>query len=200
MNRPRPITREDQRKLTRRRIIDAARTCFYEEGVAEVSVERIARVAEVGRATLYLHFPNKDAILLELLSINLAAVRKIFAELCALKKVDLASVSRWMKGYIDTLRSHRDAMRLVHIGIATTGEARTQINEHHLTLAKHITERFAGASDGTAKGHARLMLMIARIDYFAGAAAEASPHIDVEAGLELVGRELVDLLSDDKAL
>src|SRR3546814_18905480 len=56
---PRPSLRQEQRDLTRRRIMEAAQACFYERGVAHTSVEQIARHAGVGRATIYLHFPTK---------------------------------------------------------------------------------------------------------------------------------------------
>lgn len=194
MSHPRPTTREDQRKLTRRRIIDAARQLFYDEGVADVSVDQIARVAQVGRATLYLHFPNKDAILLDLLSANLVAVRKIFAGLCALEKADLAAVQDWLKGYIGTLGSHPDAMRLVHIGIATTEAARALIHDHHEALVVMMAARFP-AIDTTPHSRLRLMLMLARVDHFASAAAEVPPRLDPVTGLELVSRELVDLIT-----
>lgn len=196
MNQARPITRQDQRKLTRRRIVDAARDCFYEHGVAEVSIEQIARVAQVGRATLYLHFPNKDAILLELLALDLLGARKIFARLCALEHVDAAAARDWLMEYVETLRQHSEAMRLVHVGIATSEEARAKIHEHHSAVAAMMSERFPAATDGTPRGHVRLMLMIARIDHLASAAAETPPRLDPEAGIELVASELVDLVSD----
>lgn len=192
----RPTTREDQRRSTRRRIIDAARACFYEQGTAEVSMEQIARAAQVGRATLYLHFPNKDSILLELLSQNLTGVKRIFADLCTNRRISLKVVQRWLRGYIDTLQSHRDAIRLMHIGIATTEEARKLIHEHHLAIADMLAASFPSLDDGTARGRTRLMLMISRIDDFASAAAAIPPRINPEAGLELVSRELVALIEE----
>ena len=45
----------------RERLIDVARTAFAELG-PEVSLEEIARRAEVGIGTLYRHFPTRDAL------------------------------------------------------------------------------------------------------------------------------------------
>lgn len=188
------MTREDQRKLTRRRIIDAARALFYENGVAEVSVDQIAKAAEVGRATLYLHFPNKDAILLQLLEHNLAAVRRIFAKLCELERIDLPAVKSWLQGYIDTLQSHRDATRLVHAGIATTSNARMMVHEHHVALSEMLAARFDGITDGSERGRARLLLLLARVDYFAGAAADVPPRMALDDGMDLVAREIIDFI------
>ncbi|CAN5218735.1 hypothetical protein BH10PSE13_BH10PSE13_10800 [soil metagenome] len=194
MDRPRPTTRDEQRKLTRRRIIDAARKCFYEQGVADVSVEQIARVAAVGRATLYLHFPNKDAILLDLLSLDMIAVRKIFAKLFALDPFTLAAVQDWLANYIQTLGAHRDAMRLAHTGVAITDAARTLLHDHHEALAAMMAARFPALIDGTERSRVRLMLMLARLDHFADAAAEEPPRLDPAAGIDLVSRELIALV------
>lgn len=46
----------------RERLLEMAKTAFTEQG-ADVSLEEIARLAEVGIGTLYRHFPTRDAIL-----------------------------------------------------------------------------------------------------------------------------------------
>src|SRR3546814_13209634 len=46
MSVPRPSLRQEQRDLTRRRIMEAAQACFYERGVADRSEER--RVGQEG--------------------------------------------------------------------------------------------------------------------------------------------------------
>lgn len=46
----------------RRQILDAAGKLFLGEGYAAVSMEAIARVAGVSKATLYAYFPGKDAL------------------------------------------------------------------------------------------------------------------------------------------
>lgn len=48
---------------TRERIIDAAGTLFYREGVRAVSVDAIAETAGVTKRTLYYHFRSKDDLI-----------------------------------------------------------------------------------------------------------------------------------------
>jgi AcrR family transcriptional regulator len=50
---------------SRRKIIEAATTLIAEQG-PDVSMDAIARSADVGSATLYRHFPNRAAVLDEL--------------------------------------------------------------------------------------------------------------------------------------
>lgn len=49
----------------RERIIDAAHTLFMEQGIARVSVDAIAALAASTKMTVYRHFENKDALVLE---------------------------------------------------------------------------------------------------------------------------------------
>jgi AcrR family transcriptional regulator len=52
----------------RRRILEAARAAFAEEGVDGTSMHRIGRAAGVGQGTLYRHFEHKGALCSALLS------------------------------------------------------------------------------------------------------------------------------------
>jgi AcrR family transcriptional regulator len=59
---PAPL-RQELRDTTRRRIIAADRDVFVEKGYAKATIEEITGAAGVGRATLYLHFDSKFALL-----------------------------------------------------------------------------------------------------------------------------------------
>ena len=63
-NEPRPLRRDAQRN--RERILTTARRLFAERGL-ETSFDDIATAADVGVGTVYRHYPNKDALLDELL-------------------------------------------------------------------------------------------------------------------------------------
>lgn len=191
----RPSMREEQRRTTRRRIVEAGRQCFYDQGVSETAVEQIARAAGVGRATLYLHFANKDAILLEVLATNMRGVRTIFRELCEIDGIDTRAVRAWLDHYVETIRAHGDAMRLFHVGLANDPAARTLIDNHRDRIAAFLAERFDALDLADAHSHARLILVLARVDHLASAAAEKAPRFDVEAGLGLVADELAAVLS-----
>jgi AcrR family transcriptional regulator len=66
---PSPSTkprRADARR-NRERILEAARTVFAERGV-DAQMDDVARAAGVGVGTVYRHFPNKEALLGELVA------------------------------------------------------------------------------------------------------------------------------------
>jgi AcrR family transcriptional regulator len=58
-----PTLRQEHRDATRRRIVAAARRVFVKKGYTRATVEEITVVAGVSRATLYLHFNSKYALL-----------------------------------------------------------------------------------------------------------------------------------------
>jgi AcrR family transcriptional regulator len=55
--------RQEHRDATRRRIIAAARRVFVKKGYARATIEEITAAAGASRATLYLHFDSKYALL-----------------------------------------------------------------------------------------------------------------------------------------
>ncbi len=55
--------REDQARVTRKAIVDAAARLFGDEGYAAVSVDAIAEAAGVGRATVFTSVGGKPALL-----------------------------------------------------------------------------------------------------------------------------------------
>jgi AcrR family transcriptional regulator len=66
MPRIRAQTIAEHKQLTRRDILDAARANFLEFGYPDTALGDIALDAGIGRTTLYEYFPDKEAILIEL--------------------------------------------------------------------------------------------------------------------------------------
>lgn len=71
--RPRKTPRQRRAHETRARILDAARAVFEQHGYAHGTTNRIAVAAGLSVGSLYQYFPNKDAILVELVDQHIAA-------------------------------------------------------------------------------------------------------------------------------
>jgi AcrR family transcriptional regulator len=71
--RPRKQPRQKRAHETRARILDAARAVFEEHGYAHGTTNRIAERAGLSVGSLYQYFPNKDAILVELVDAHIEA-------------------------------------------------------------------------------------------------------------------------------
>ena len=113
----------------RARLLDAARAAFAAEA-GPVSLEQIAKDADVGIGTLYRHFPTREALVE-------ALYRQELADLCASAGDLLATLPperalrTWMDrfaGYVRAKREMADALRAVFAaGAMTVSEAREQL-------------------------------------------------------------------------
>lgn len=60
MSQPPGERRKRKRELTRQNISDVATRLFFERGFDQVTIDEIAEAADVGRMTVFNHFPRKE--------------------------------------------------------------------------------------------------------------------------------------------
>jgi AcrR family transcriptional regulator len=84
-----PTARDLQREQTRARVYEAALEVFRRDGVGPSRIDDIARLAGVSRGTFYFHFPAKEDVLSELLSLTEAMQVDALAEVPADASIDL---------------------------------------------------------------------------------------------------------------
>ncbi|EGD54745.1 TetR/AcrR family transcriptional regulator [Gordonia neofelifaecis] len=137
--------REEQKLLTRTRLIDAARAQFTARGYAAVTIDDI--VADVGcsRATFYLHFPAKIDVLLALADSSVwpsavTVYQDLDRVLATGSRVEfaawVANALQWFGGYAEMFRAWDEATALepefreiARAGIATLPGSMTQYLE-----------------------------------------------------------------------
>jgi AcrR family transcriptional regulator len=102
---PRKQPKQVRGELTRQRILTAAAQVFAEHGYATGTTNRIAERARVSIGSLYQYYPNKDAILVEL-------------------------VSRHLLGGEEALRRHQEAELPATIGEALRGLVHVAVANH----------------------------------------------------------------------
>lgn len=96
---PRLSLREEQRQLTRRKLKEAARQVFVNGNYANSSIDFIAREAGVSRATFYLHYQSKVAILNELVEDDGRRQEALFSKLAAVSDPTHEDFVRWLDSY-----------------------------------------------------------------------------------------------------
>ena len=108
-------------QATRERVLASAEALFREAGYESASMSDVARRAGVGVGTLYHHFPDKRALLLELIERigdRVAAQRKGELALEAFLGDDpRAAIGRWLERAHARLRS-RPSLYLVMLDLA----------------------------------------------------------------------------------
>lgn len=105
MSEPPALGRRERNKLqTRRRMLDAARRLFAERGVAGSTIEDIADLAGVSRATVFNYFPSKDDLITALHASHMDALTTLVDELLA---KDLTTAERIAGVFADFARESR---------------------------------------------------------------------------------------------
>src|SRR5207245_1412418 len=86
------------------RILDAARAVFLTRGYGGTTIDEIARVAGMSRASFYTYFPTKRDVLLALGLQSTQQSDADIAKLAAIPKPWSAiSLGRWLEGYFALL-------------------------------------------------------------------------------------------------
>ena len=117
-----PAARRSARKakgdghLRRAEILDAAERIFVAEGYDGATIRRIADEVGVSSTALYMHFPDKSAILMEICERTLTQLLDRNTELAA-KPVDpVVRMRMMMEAYVRWGLRHPNAYNLVYSG------------------------------------------------------------------------------------
>ncbi|MEU6992782.1 TetR/AcrR family transcriptional regulator [Streptomyces sp. NPDC046465] len=111
---PRKRPLQARAELTRQRILAAAAHVFADHGYAAGTTNRIAERARISIGSLYQYYPNKDAILIELL------MRHLDAGMVAIRRRTAAglpdSLEEIIRGVVrTTIDNHRDDPQLLRV-------------------------------------------------------------------------------------
>jgi AcrR family transcriptional regulator len=179
-DRPKRLRADAERN--RARLLDAARAAFA-SGREPVTLEQVARDADVGIGTLYRHFPTREALVE-------ALYRKELADLCA-SAADLLAVNTpegalraWMDRFADYVTAKQemaDALRAVFAsGTMTVSQARGQ-----LTAALQVILD-AGVASGSLRGDVRADDIVATIVGMFAATAHVGGREQLQRMLDLL--------------
>ncbi|NKE63557.1 TetR/AcrR family transcriptional regulator [Lentzea sp. PSKA42] len=138
---PRRKPRQVRAELTRDRILTAAAHVFSEHGYAAGTTNRIAEQARVSIGSLYQYFPNKDAILAELMVRHIDRGAWTTADQLDLSPGTLEPTVRALVR--DAIDNHRDDPQLLRIMI----EEAQFSQELQDTITRHGAQRVAQVRD-----------------------------------------------------
>ncbi|BBA99496.1 putative transcriptional regulator [Actinacidiphila reveromycinica] len=140
--------RQVRAELTRERILAAAAHVFAEHGYAAGTTNRIAEHARISIGSLYQYFPNKDAILAELLVRHIDRGSWTQADRLDLSPGSLETVVRTLVR--DAVDNHRDDPHLLRIMIEEASPSRElldSIERHGRVRTAQLRELLARHPD-----------------------------------------------------
>jgi len=191
--------REHQRAATRSFIRKAARACFLREGAGNVSMEMVAAEAGIRRATLYLYYPGKNALLLDLLDRGLRATDRIYERLRDLPEVDFGTVRAWLAGYLDEVMQHSATVDLFRSEILPSDELHEIVGDHISRTIALLGARFGGfdlSRPDRARRAIRAELAIREVESFCSEARRADYPLDRDLALDIVAERLLAMLEE----
>lgn len=97
---------------TYEKILAAAKQLFVKHGYTATSMRQIAEQAKIGKATIYHHFPDKEAVVMALLNQNTTRMNEVLGqvrdEIAPRKRIQIA-----VQSSINFLYEYADIMQIV---------------------------------------------------------------------------------------
>lgn len=129
--------------LRRAEILRAAERIFVVEGYEGATIRKIADEVGVSSTCLYMHFRDKDQILLEICTAAMEELLSINTEITARPIDPVERVRMMLNAYIDFALKHPNAYRLVFCSSPLAASMQKQ--EVTLDLGDQCYQRFSGA-------------------------------------------------------
>jgi len=83
--------RQKQKQTTKAKILSAAKQIYIDKGILNTATSQIAQAAGIAHGTLFLHFPNKDILVLELIDEEMSkfseSLKELILESSEIKKI-----------------------------------------------------------------------------------------------------------------
>jgi AcrR family transcriptional regulator len=129
------------------RILDATRDVFMARGYSGTTIDEIARVSNVSRASFYTYFPSKREVLIAVGANAASECQMMIDRLASKNGTTRAGLGKWVADYFDLLDIHAGFAFAWTQAANDDAEIRQAGMRRHLRLCKNF-----GAALGTAVG------------------------------------------------
>ncbi|WP_067659797.1 TetR/AcrR family transcriptional regulator [Nocardia harenae] len=166
---PRRTLRDEQKLRTRERILEAANTLFVQRGYGAVRVDDVAAAVGCSRATFYLHFTGKMAVLRELGERTALPSALAFCEDLdrVLETGSRAEFEDWMRRAIDWFEQHRDLLSAWDEATALEPEFRDLMRAGFAALPESMTAYLARwPAERRDEARLRVEMLVAQLERF----------------------------------
>ncbi|QKV74615.1 TetR/AcrR family transcriptional regulator [Amycolatopsis sp. Hca4] len=142
---PTSTRRARERASTRERIIEAALHVLETEGVAALTIRRIATDIEYSAPVVYQHFANKDALLLELVAHGHRLMLASFRQAAEEPDIDLRLL-RTASEYVRFAGEHPHLYEVMN-GTVVDADERRHAAEPAIAVVKELLAAWSDAHD-----------------------------------------------------
>lgn len=159
--------------MTRERFLEAGRKLFTSQGYGSTSADQIAAEAGTSRATFYLHYSGKPALLAEIFQEqHIDPLMRLIDQLGKTGQIDRDGLSAWIRAYAEQYRETRSLMRSWMQAESQEGATLRALSD---TVLQHIVSAIADQisfAHGTTKpisadeARLRAMVMFAELERY----------------------------------
>ncbi|MFJ5215891.1 TetR/AcrR family transcriptional regulator [Streptomyces sp. NPDC088354] len=191
---PRASLRQQQRDLTRNRVLDGAVAVFGRTSFVHATMEDIAAASGVTRATVYAHFGGKAAIIAALSDRVYDVADALYADLAAVPEWTRGAVRAWLDRAAADWRTLAPTIRVLFAATPSAAGDDSSVrdryvaaHERYVDLLTHDARRWRGVSPEEARQRALM------------AALQTGSFLTtwIAGGLPLRTADPLDLLADD---
>jgi AcrR family transcriptional regulator len=122
-----PERKEREKERRREEILDAAQKVFFEKGLHSATMDEISEVAELSKATVYLHFVSKEDLYLAVTMRGLKLLYGTFRELISDGSTVVRTLNNMRIAFVDFFNTHRNYIRM--LGFFQTPQFHKQVSE-----------------------------------------------------------------------
>lgn len=197
---PRGSLREEQKKLTRNRLLDAAVTVFTEKAFVDTTMEDIARAAGVTRVTVYAHFPGKGDIIQALAQRVYDTMGEVYAGLAKIPRWTRETIREWLDDAASQWQGMAPTLRVVHVAGAMAGaheytKSRNRYVDEHERYAAMLLDDVGRWRDmPRPQAHQRAVMAVLQSESFLTTWLAAEMPLATDDPLDLLVDSLCHLL------
>ncbi|MCU6707477.1 TetR/AcrR family transcriptional regulator [Paenibacillus sp. J5C_2022] len=149
--------REEQKKQRSQHILQAAEKVFFRKGMEFTTMNDIAEEANIGVATVFRHFPNKESLMASIASHMMGEILDSFQRIADRPVPCLEKIGELFDYFITLLEENRSSfikfMEDLHLNVSHSGQANGMLEDSE-TVGRQIFEVFGsiieqGESDGS---------------------------------------------------
>ena len=128
----------------RDRIVEVARPLIRQKGLDAVSMDEIAKAAEVGPGTLYRHFPTKEALYDAVLESWVLQVNDVVDKALA-QGTPREQLLTWLGSYVELLTAHKGGAARITASLGDPGSPYATKCGTYLNANKRVLDKLDSA-------------------------------------------------------
>jgi len=105
--------RQREKEQRRTEILDTAERLFFSRGYDDVSMDEIANEVELNKATIYLYFRNKEALLSAIVLRGFAHLNRMYRECVETRVTGITKISLMGRAYYRFNQQYPDYLRMI---------------------------------------------------------------------------------------